>query len=645
MKKTASKLLAVVLAMILAMGTLSGCTGKNKAGVNTGKPITDLVTFETSNREMESYCMLNSQQAADLNVLCNCNEGLLETNNYGKLVPGLAEKWETKDGGLTWTFNLRKGVKWVDINGKEMADCNAQDFITGLEFILNHYKNDAANTSMPFALIKGAEDYYNYTKSLTKEEALALDNTKFLSMVGIKATDDYTLVYTCPAQKPYFDTVATYNCLYPASKKLIDQLTPAGYIAADNTKIWYNGPYILKQCVFGNQKRLEKNPTYWDKECTLFDSVTIKIVESLDSGIQLYQTGDIHNVDLTQANLTTIHASESNEYNKQLVEKLPTKYSFQYHFNYHRLNKDGSEDTNWNTAVANKNFRLAWYYGIDFTKSFERGNSINPYKEENNAYTYPGLVYMKDGTEYTEYVKEKLGIGKYTGKAPVRYDKAKGAEYKKKAMDELKAKGVTFPIQVNYWFIAGSQTAKDSADVLKQIFSECLGDDFVVLNENTYIKSQNKEVTALKLQSFNTSGWGADYGDPMNFLGQETYDDPNAYYANAYSNINEATDPELIATYKKFTELVKKADAINDDLDARYKAFADAEVLFLQNVLTLPHSYEISWQLTHINDYSKPNAAYGCQNYLYKNWETSVDAYTTEQYEELAKEYQKGMTK
>lgn len=644
MKKTTSKLFAVVLAAVLAMGIFSGCGSSGKEG-GKAEAIKDLVTFETSNREMENYCILNSQQAADLNVLCNCIEGLLETNNYGKLVQGLAETWEPSDGGLTWTFHLRKGVKWVDINGKEMADCTSEDFVTALEFILNYHKNEAANTSMPFALIKGSEDYYEYTKSLSKEEALALDYTKFLEMVGIATPDEYTVVYTCPAPKPYFDTVATYNCLYPASKKLIDQLGVEGFLAADNTKIWYNGPYILKECVLGNEKRLEKNPTYWDKNCTLFDSVTIKIVESLDNAIQLYQTGELHNVDLTQANLETINNNKNNEFHDQLVEKLPTKYSFQYHFNYHRLNEDGSEDTNWNTAVANLNFRLAWYYGIDFTKSFERGNSINPFKCENNTYTYPGLVYMSDGTEYTQYVKDKLGIPAYNGKAPVRYNKEKGQEYKQKAMEELKAKGVTFPIEVNYYFIAGSQTALDSANVLKQIFSECLGDDFVTLKLNTYVKSRNKEVIAPKLQSFDTSGWGADYGDPMNFLGQETYGDPNAYYANSYSNINEATDPELIATYKKFTELVKAADAINDDLDARYKAFADAEVYFLQNVLCLPHSYEISWQLTHINDYSRPNAAYGCQNYLYKNWETSVDAYTTEDYEKFAEEYQKGMTK
>jgi peptide/nickel transport system substrate-binding protein len=28
--------------------------------------------------------------------------------------PGLAESWETSDDGLTWTFDIRTGVKWSD---------------------------------------------------------------------------------------------------------------------------------------------------------------------------------------------------------------------------------------------------------------------------------------------------------------------------------------------------------------------------------------------------------------------------------------------------------------------------------------------------------------------------------------------------
>ena len=96
-------------------------------------------------------------------VLTNLYDGLLESDEYGKLVPAVAESWETEDNGITWTFHLRQGVKWVDQNGNEKGEVTAQDFLTGLEWVLNFHKNDATNTAMPMEMIEGAEDYYNMT--------------------------------------------------------------------------------------------------------------------------------------------------------------------------------------------------------------------------------------------------------------------------------------------------------------------------------------------------------------------------------------------------------------------------------------------------------------------------------------------------
>lgn len=632
-----------MLALVLALGmVLTGCGSTGANGKSGSKePIKDLVTWETSNREMENCFILNTELANDLNVLGNCVEGLLETDAKGKLIPGLATEWSTEDGGLTWTFKLREGVKWVDVNGNEKADCTAQDFVTGLEWVMNYHKNGAANTSMPTSLIKGAGEYYEYTKELSEAEGLALDNTKFLEMVGIETPDDYTVVYHCISNATYFDTVATSACLYPLSAAFVEEVGVENVIGSTNETIWYNGAYTLTEYIQGNTKTLTKNPTYWDKDCTLFDTVTIRIIEDTTVGFQLYQNGEIDHIDLSEANLRTIYNDENNEYRDELVEKLPRKYSYQMHFNYDKHNEDGSADENWNKAVANEAFRQAIYYGLDLTKYFERTNFINPLKCENNAYTMKGLLYFSDGTEYTTKVNELLGFGKSDGKAPVRYDATKGQDFKAQAMEELAAEGVTFPVEVDYYIIAGSQNALDTATVLQQIFSECLGDDFVKLNIGTYVSSQTKEVVNPRLQSFVINGWGADYGDAQNFLGQETYGEDTAYYAMHYSNINDATNADLIATYKEFTDLVNKANAITDDMDARYLAYAEAEAYMLQHALSVPMMYEISWQLTHVNDYTKSNALYGIQNYMYKNWESSVDAYTTEQYAAIEEEYYK----
>ena len=128
--------------------------------------IKDLYDYETQAREVETWNILHSQSAADLNVLTNLYDGLVEADEYGKVVPAIAESWETEDNSLTWTFHLRKGVKWVDQNGNEKGEVTAQDFLTSLEWVLNFHKNDAANTSMPMEMIAGAEDYYNMTNEM-----------------------------------------------------------------------------------------------------------------------------------------------------------------------------------------------------------------------------------------------------------------------------------------------------------------------------------------------------------------------------------------------------------------------------------------------------------------------------------------------
>ena len=94
-------------------------------------------------------------------------------------------------------------------------------------------------------------------------------------------------------------------------------------------------------------------------------------------------------------------------------------------FNYAKKNEDGSDDTNWNTAIANEAFRQSIYYGLDLTKTYERANMINPLSCENTAYTMKGLVYFSDGTEYVDRVEELIELPESNGKTMRRLDKEK----------------------------------------------------------------------------------------------------------------------------------------------------------------------------------------------------------------------------
>ena len=621
------KYLSFVLALVLVLTSIAFTASADE--------IKDLRAYETIAREMETWCYHYSQAAVDLNVLSNFYDHLLTNDANGALVPCVAKEWSSPDGGQTWIFKLNEGVTWVDYQGNYKADCTAQDWVTGLEWVLNYGKNQAANTSMPIEMIKGAGDYYAYTKELGEEEAKKLGTEKFLEMVGLEAPDDYTLIYHCVDKLSYFPSVACYNCLAPLSAKLIEEIGVDGYFGADYTTMWYNGPYTCSEYIYQNEKVLSKNEAYWNKDnVKLFDTVTIKMVESLNVAFQWFSAGDLDYIDLNQANLSTIYNNEGNEFHGNLVEARPTKYSYQMHFCWDKKNEDGSADTNWNTAIANENFRLALYYGLDITDYLARTNFIHPLSCQNYCYTANAVSVNSEGKDYTQMVRDELGL-QYDSEKFVRADAAKAAEYKAKAIEELTAAGVELPVKMTHYIMGSNQTAKDSADTLAQIISDCLGDDLVVLEIRTYVSKLNTEVRDPQLASIYINGWGADFADPVNFLGQETYGDDNAYYSKAYSKINNATDEKLKATYKEFTDMVNTAKAITDDLDARYAAFAKAEAFWIQHALTIPWSYEVTWKVTSINEYSKIYTAYGNQSERYVNWETNSDLYTTEDYEAI----------
>ena len=624
--------------------TASGAAAPNSTGAT---PLKEFISFESGNRELESWNMLYTQKAEDANVVTNLWDGLLSFDRYGKVVPAIASSWEHNEDATVWTFHLRDDVDWVDCNGEVKAHLTSKDFLVGFEWVMNAIKNEANNTSMPNDTIVGAYEYYE----LTKEAGDAADMTyedMLAAGVGIEAPDDYTLVFTCPSACPYFDTVAAYNSFYPVAPALIEELGVDGFRSCDNTTMWYNGPYVVEEYIQGNTKSYIPNPNYYDAaNVSRFERFTVTMISDGSISLQLYQNRELDEVDLGESNITTIQSDPSNEYNQQLCEKRAKKFSYCFIFNYDKKNTDGTPDENWNKAIANKAFRQCFSKGMVLNKFFARYNPINPLKCENDFFTMKGLCYTSDGTDYTNLVAREMGLDgeAYDGKTMKRLRANNGdiTELKKQAMEELSAIGVTFPVHCSYYILAGSTSALDSATVLKQCFTDSFGDDFIVLDVNTFVSSTMKEVVAPKLQSFVHMGWGADFGDPINFLTQIIVHDDNAYYSCNMTNIAGIVNngpasyqKDLVAAYEKFTDLVNEGRAIVDDTDARYAAFAKAEAYFLDENLIFPTVYDITWCLTHVNEYSKINAMYGPCNYKAVNWETSEEAYTTEQYDAFA---------
>ena len=650
-----------------AAGLLAACGGSSSssgstatsgaasapAASNGGASLSEVYTWELSSREVESWNMLYTQRANDFNVLTNCVDGLLSANNYGQPVAAIAESWEHNEDASVWTFHLRQDVDWCDVNGTVMGHITSKDFLVGAEWVLNQFKNEASNTSMPTQLVANAQEYYDHTVELGDAAADLTYQDMVDFGVGIEAPDDYTLVFTCKNPCTYFDTVAGYACFMPASEELISSLGIEGFRAATNAEMWYCGPYLVEEYIQGNSKSFIPNPNwYGSDDHARFERVVVTMLGDLSVGYQLYQNRELDEIDLTESNVTMIQNDPSSEYNSQLCEKRPKKYSYQMHFNYQRRNEDGTPDDNWNKAIANTAFRQCFIKGLDLTRYFSRTNPINPLKCENDTYTMPGVCYNSDNVEYSKLVCEKMGYGAYDGETMIRLRDNGGdiTDLKQQAMDELSAIGVTFPVHAHYHIQSGNTTSQDSAAVLRQCFTDSFGDDFIVLDIGEYVSSVQQEIVNAHLHGFVINGWGADFGDPINFLGQETLTDANAYYSHNYSFISNVYEEgpadwqaDLISIYQKYEEMVHTASDIVDDINARYDAFAEAEAYFLENVLTCPANYEVSWTLTHANDYSKINAMYGICNYKYVDWETSEDAYTTEQYEEFAAAYEAAM--
>ena len=621
----------------------SGAAAPNSTGAT---PLKEFISFESGNRELESWNMLYSQRAEDANVVTNLWDGLLSFDCYGKVAPAIASSWEHNEDATVWTFHLRDDVDWVDCNGEVKAHLTSKDFLVGFEWVMNAIKNEANNTSMPNDTIVGAYEYYQLTKEAGDAAADMTYEDMLAAGVGIEAPDDYTLVFTCPNACPYFDTVAAYTSFYPVAPALIEELGIDGFRGCDNTTMWYNGPYMVD--IQGNTKSYIPNPNYYDAaNVSRFERFTVTMISDGAISLQLYQNRELDEVDLGESSITTIQSDPSNEYNQQLCEKRAKKFSYCFIFNYDKMNTDGTPDENWNKAIANKAFRQCFSKGMVLNKFFARYNPINPLKCENDFFTMKGLCYTSDGTDYTNLVAKEMGLDgeAYDGKTMKRLRANNGdiTELKKQAMEELSAIGVTFPVHCSYYVLAGSTSALDHATVLKQCFTDSFGDDFIVLDVNTFVSSTMKEVVAPKLQSFTHMGWGADFGDPINFLTQIIIHDENAYYSCNMTNIAGIVNngpasyqTELVAAYEKFTDLVNEGRAIVDDTDARYAAFAKAEAYFLDENLIFPTVYDITWCLTHVNEYSKINAMYGPCNYKAVNWETSEEAYTTEQYDEFA---------
>ena len=127
MNKQFTKALALGLAAMMVLGGCGGASTETKAPeeASAEKPqqqqeqsepeakreLTEVVIPKIASSELETFNFLHSQRSEDAVVLLNLWDGLQTTNSSGEIIAAVADQWGTEDGGKTWKYNNRDGVK------------------------------------------------------------------------------------------------------------------------------------------------------------------------------------------------------------------------------------------------------------------------------------------------------------------------------------------------------------------------------------------------------------------------------------------------------------------------------------------------------------------------------------------------------
>lgn len=622
------KLLLFAMCLILTLTMFAGC-GKKSSVDSTG----GVVYRQLYAQEFTTFDYIATGSANELRVLANVIDGLVDYDEYGIVQPGLAESWEHNADKSVWTFKLRKGVKWVDQNGKAVADVTAHDWVVSAERASNAYI-DSGTQYMLGDIIVGAQDYYDQTLEMLKAENAVLDGkaatvedyykendidpSAFMTFdeVGVKALDDYTLEYTTDGPCPFFLSVLSYSTYLPINGKFLEQQGES--FGLSNENLLYNGAYIINEYEPQVKRTLTKNPLYWDKGNVTIDRLEYTYnADKTTIEPAMFQKGEI---DKAEIGADILDEWMKNDATKDLVHPSPVliAYSYFFGFNFEPRFDSQYEPENWMKAVNNENFRQALKAGLDRVKSLTLRDPYNPQSLLNNTVT-PKTFAVGAGKDFTEYAP----ISQISSTDSFNETKAK--EYKELAVKELTAGGATFPVKVLMPYNPSTLNWDKECQVVEQQMEALLGTDFIdIIVEAGPSTGFLSEVRRSGKHAFMKLNWGADYADP------QTWTDPfsrTSTYTFMYTNPDKVVSdipvtnksPETQKLVEEYYSLVDAAKATTNDDAARYEAFAKAEAFLIGHAFIVPYSVDTDEYLADIRDpFSGQFAPYGLPPFKFK---------------------------
>lgn len=180
-------------------------------------------------------------------------------------VPGLAESWDISADGLSYTFKLRRGVKFQTTDYfKPTRDMNADDVVWSFQRQL-----DPKHPWHALSLVG-----YPYFESMGFKDLLK----------SVEKVDDYTVKFTLTRPESPFlrDLAMPFTSIYSA--EYADQLLAAKKTAELNSKPIGTGPFILTRYAKDAQVRYKANPDYWKSKVP---SETLIFAVTLDNNTRL----------------------------------------------------------------------------------------------------------------------------------------------------------------------------------------------------------------------------------------------------------------------------------------------------------------------------------------------------------------------
>ena len=276
------RIIVAALAIAGAMA-LSGCGG-SKSGSAKSSDTTQaaagkkILTIQLG-PDVESIDPALNSAVDGANYILFAFDNLLKMDKDGKVVPGLAEKYEVSDDQLTWTFHLRDGLKWSD--GSALT---ADDFVYSWQRLVD------PSVAAPYAqtvlgMVEGYDDAIGRPDA-DGNTTVDPDPTK----LKVEAPDDKTLIVHMAKPTPYFDKLAAFVSLSPVKKDVVEA-NPDGWSIDPKTYI-STGPFKLTGWEPGSYLMFEKNENYWDADSIKLDGIKCLLMQDQNATFSAYESGD-----------------------------------------------------------------------------------------------------------------------------------------------------------------------------------------------------------------------------------------------------------------------------------------------------------------------------------------------------------------